>query len=360
MPPPEDFQTFMKEYKYSEIIDEFPDKEKYPLYYEASPHEYTIKPGEKLFIPAGWFHVVYSEDVDKETGLNFALNYWYDPVNGWKDGQPSTLLPRIEKHSIPRLDPNVVFGDEPIRVIHTRLNGLFPSDRIFQRFPGKCAVDFITFREFYEAKNPNMYVIQAPSEKFRKYMPEYPTPSTIMAAWINYGKARCLIHYDEYDNWLCQLQGTKRVVLFPHEDRDKLYMFNPVPIGVINTIKTIENSPMYYIAKSTFDLTRDIRNVYAEEMMKYKKFKLDIINGSKIFPDILPQNFKEVTINGHYEKHQMYPLTMIFVKEGTAYIVFYGRDKIVRLRKGEFIIFPSHFTYPYEVTGINLKIIVPE
>lgn len=354
------YEQFMKEYKYSKIAEKVPDRDKYPLYYQASAHEYTIEEGEMIFIPAGWFHVVYSEDVNSESQINFALNYWYDPVNNWKDGDPSCLLPYKKKHSIPKLDLHTIFGNDTVRVMKSELDGLFPSDRVYHKFPpGKCSIEFMKYDEFYTSKNPKYYIIQEQSNKFADYMPPYETPSKIMAAWINFGNARCLIHYDEYDNWLCQIDGKKRLILFPPEDRDLLYMFNPAPYEVITTIKNIEAAPTYYIAKTHFDLTKNIRDVYAEELARYKHIKLDHVQGVKFFPDIVPEKFTEITINGHYEKLQPYALSFIFAVEGQGAIIFHGRQKTLGLAKGELIMFPSHFTFPYELTGINLKIIVP-
>jgi len=39
---------------------------------DASPIIVEVKPGETLYLPAGWFHQVYQEDI------TIAVNYWYD------------------------------------------------------------------------------------------------------------------------------------------------------------------------------------------------------------------------------------------------------------------------------------------
>ena len=64
-------EEFFAERKYSQIPEEFPDQDTYPLFYTAHKREYNLAPGDKLFIPAGWFHFVYSEE-----GFNYALNKW--------------------------------------------------------------------------------------------------------------------------------------------------------------------------------------------------------------------------------------------------------------------------------------------
>jgi quercetin dioxygenase-like cupin family protein len=50
--------------------------------------EVTIKAGEMLFIPAGWFHEVRSTGGGKVGHL--ALNYWFHPPDGSTFEKPYT------------------------------------------------------------------------------------------------------------------------------------------------------------------------------------------------------------------------------------------------------------------------------
>ncbi len=52
-----------------------PDYEKYPLFKKAVAIKTTLKPGETLFIPAGWWHTTYIH--------NFNLTYAIDHVNSF-------------------------------------------------------------------------------------------------------------------------------------------------------------------------------------------------------------------------------------------------------------------------------------
>ncbi|TBV26712.1 hypothetical protein DMZ43_06505 [Meridianimaribacter sp. CL38] len=52
-----------------------PDLEKYPLFKNAVAIKTTLKPGETLFIPAGWWHTTYIH--------NFNLTYAIDHVNSF-------------------------------------------------------------------------------------------------------------------------------------------------------------------------------------------------------------------------------------------------------------------------------------
>jgi len=55
------------------IVD--PDYEKYPLFKNAKPLRTTLKPGDTLFIPSGWWHTTYIH--------NFNLTYAIDHVNSY-------------------------------------------------------------------------------------------------------------------------------------------------------------------------------------------------------------------------------------------------------------------------------------
>jgi len=368
--------VYIAEKKYSEITEEFPDKEKYPLYYQASRHEFTIGPGEMLFIPAGWFHFVFSEDSCPETSLNYAINYWYYPENDWVEENPSFLLPRKDTHSLPYIDPRDVCGNKIMNVTRSNLNGLFPSARVFHKFNGKCYFEQMTYDQFYESKNPNYYIIQvANTDVLNKHAPKYTKDLWNSSAWINFGNARSLIHYDEYDNWLCQVKGTKRVVLFPHQERDMLYMFNPIPLYIANLTQMAKDSNTQYIAYGKKILkpefydkwskiqgllqNDDILAIYKSEVMKYILNNLRSV-GLDIPEPPIPEKFEivETRAFGVYNKQQeKYPISCFLILEGTGKIQIKGL-RTLPLEGGDVVIFPTHFTYPYCIEGY-LKFLVP-
>ena len=60
--------------------------EKYPKFREAHKISCTIKAGEMLYLPAGWFHEVFSSEKNvfqtkKGYGGHMALNYWFQPYS---------------------------------------------------------------------------------------------------------------------------------------------------------------------------------------------------------------------------------------------------------------------------------------
>ena len=345
---------FLSEHKYSEITEEFPDREKYPLYYEASRHEFTIGPGEMLFIPAGWFHFVFSEGDE----LNFALNYWYHPENGWEPGHSSCLLPRIENHKLHNLAPSDIFGNKVVICTKSELDGLFPSNRTFHRFPGKVHNEYMTFDEFYETKNPKYYIVQGEETNITQFAPKYSKDLYSCSAWVNFGNCRSLMHYDEHDNWLCQIRGKKRVLLFPHEDRHLLYMFNPTPMNIIREANIYKNAPTYFISKRVFEEYLNISDYYSKEIERYKDTILKVA-GTGLPEFKPPTKFTTHTMNGqNYSKIQNYPLYFFLFTGGKGIVNLNSRGRIT-LNKGDLLIFPNHFTFPWTIEG-NLKFIVPE
>jgi len=340
----------MKEYRYSQITERNPDKDRYPLFYQASAQEYVLEAGEMLFIPAGWFHAVYSEDADTDTGLNFAISYWFHPENNWVEGQPSCLLPRKMKNNLPPINPQTLCSDRKLRVFRSELNGLFPSEHMFHKFNKKCHVEHMTFDEFYITKNKKYYVLE--NEVKPPFIPEYTKPIYMSASLVNFGNPRSLIHYDGFDNLLCQFQGKNRVILFPHEDRDLLYMFNPTPISTIIRIRKFQQLPLNYIEKTRFDSNEKLATIYKNLYIDYSRK-----NGCDFMFEF-PTSFREVSFSGVYDKIQNYPVTAFFITEGTGMFTFNGRGT-VNVVKGDALLFPTHFTHLYELSGSNLKIMVP-
>lgn len=58
---------------FSPIDYEHPDYQKYPNYRHATAIEFTLNPGEVLYLPEGWVHYVRSLD------LSIAINIWWIP-----------------------------------------------------------------------------------------------------------------------------------------------------------------------------------------------------------------------------------------------------------------------------------------
>lgn len=352
----EELYHFIADTKYS-MIESETCLEKYPDISKARRHEFTIRQGEMLYIPAGWFHWVFSDEVG-EDGLNYAFNYWYE--TNWNYSKKTTELPFVKKHSIPYIQPVTLFKDgEKLRLYKTKLNGLFPSDRVFRHFPNAAEFDPMTFKEFLITKNPAYYLVQHEHDEIKKYTP---ISRDIWKAslWVNFGGARTLIHYDEKDNFLCQISGTKRVILFPPEDRHLLYMFNPVSLTVVDEIQYFirREKSMVYIDTVT-DIT-DVEGIYTKTIENYK---IHLAGFDRAVPDVLDTTaeFNEIDLTGGKTygnticQHNKF-WHFFIIKEGEGVLMFQNLKKEFYVRKNSVIIFPNTFVYPFVFSG-DLKII---
>ena len=76
------FPAYSKIARLSQIDIDRPDFKKFPKFQKAKFSECVLEPGEMLFIPAFWWHQVYSLD-NKELPL-ISVNFWWKgPVGQW-------------------------------------------------------------------------------------------------------------------------------------------------------------------------------------------------------------------------------------------------------------------------------------
>jgi mannose-6-phosphate isomerase-like protein (cupin superfamily) len=347
---------FTGEYKYSKIQVENPDPREFPLYYKARKHVFEIGPGEALFIPAGWFHFVFST-ADTTDGLNFAVNYWYFPVDNWDRGKRSNLLPYTLKHEL-NIEPIELVPDHTmVKCARSTLNGLFPPDRLSHIFKGYVTFENMTLKELLQTKNPRYYAAQIPFDNNKYKGPKYCTDLYMNSGWINFGNATSLCHFDEHDNFLCQLKGRKRVVMFPHEDRDLLYMFNPIHMNLIKEImkgQFIIGSLTQVINKE-YDEKFDPRDLYKQTLEHY----INVVGQCPTFE--LPTSFKTIDTKGKvylFEKFDLkYPLRMIWIISGRGEFHTFETKKLIG--PGDVIMVPTGIPFFWKLTG-NLKFITHE
>jgi hypothetical protein len=216
---------------------------------------------------------------------------------------------------------------------------------------------YLTFDEFYETKNPKLYVIQHGDRRLEKYAPKYPTGIHIASAWANFGKSRSAIHYDEHDNWLYQLKGSKRVILFPQEDRHRLYLFKSLDSSrVINAILTMSNSPTYFILKTNEGgEEKDYAAVFKKMVQRYVDEREEMT--LPLFD--IPKEYRvhcTLGVNWFHRECNL-PLVFMIILDGKGSLQLHKRAEL-EIERGDVILFPNHFTFPYQTSG-NLKILVP-
>lgn len=313
-----DRDQFFHERRYSQVTEEFPCKIKFPLFYQARKQILTIHPGQKLYIPFGWFHMVYSEGDE----FNFAINFFVPNGSVEAEGAPSLEEPRVEPSELGEVNPVSLFKkSEKIRILHTK-SGVFPTDYLRERFKNEYEVKDKTIEEFMNDRDPGDYVMQ------------WKTNIEGGTAWINWGNVRTHLHYDTATNWLHQIKGTKRVILFPPDDRDLLYMWNSYPIKLV------------------YQLAQDC-NVTVKKNQVPESDISDIINKIGVKTALpLPlnrlaaRNIEEVQIMTDYYEVWFLVETAITVK-----------DKLYRLKPGDYIKIPNHPCYTWSINTPTLFVV---
>lgn len=316
--------SFLDERRFSYICDEFPCKIKYPLYYKAHKREYIINPGEMIFIPAGWFHLVYSEG----TGLNFAINYNLKDGYNFTEGENGLYTPHVEKCDIqPHKNILKYFKPETkLRVLNDS-SGAIPSDILLHRYP-QTNFSLKTVSEFLRDEKQNEYLMQNVAD-FPLPVPSVVTTGYSAALWANFGGVRTYIHYDLQNNWLCQLSGRKRILIFPPEDREYLYTINPYPLDII------------------FSLTNDdfvvyIKSQLCDDLIKSLNEKL---GGKTTVTEPHRIVSRDISV---LENKKIYKIWTLVYTE----IVIRGR--LYKLYPGDYIEWPNSFTHIY---NFNLPVV---
>ena len=144
-----DIEQWWHERRYSQITDRDPDPKIYPNFYKAKRMEFMLKPGEMIYIPAGMFHFVFSEDPDPESGLCAAINFWYQHSNGDvnDEGNPSAK-PQFGWHDLHLQFNDIlrIFKSKKSLKIVRSSSGFFPP-HMFERFYPNIKEVFSTFDE---------------------------------------------------------------------------------------------------------------------------------------------------------------------------------------------------------------------
>jgi hypothetical protein len=130
-------------------------------------------------------------------------------------------------------------------IISSSNSNFFASNYIKGYLPNNCQENYMNFNDFLNMNNKvtnyNYYIIQE-SENYLEKLNDIKKPYFITNLnnrnlWINFGNVYTVLHYDCYDNFIWQVQGSKRIILFPPSERNKLYMYNPYPLDFLYNIR---------------------------------------------------------------------------------------------------------------------------
>jgi len=250
-----DLTTFIHDTRYSRINTLDPDPREFPLFYKAKKYEYYLNSGERLFIPRNWYHFVESEP-DPDTGLNVAVNFWFV--------EDTHMGVRVKRHTISCKDVFEDIGQRPLKCSKSRDN-CFLSTNQAHWYPDKTfGWETFSLDDFLEINNPQYYVVQNKIENSKLNIDEnFQIISTNI--WINRGNCRTSMHEDGEDNWLCQVSGRKRIILFPPSERPNLYTYNPYPSYFIDSVKNAFNT-----VPTFFNFDHQISNELVNKIQSYE------------------------------------------------------------------------------------------
>lgn len=363
-----EIEQFFNERRYSPISDEFPCKIKYRKFYEAHKTEITIGPGEMIFIPAGWFHLVFS-DTDHE-GVNFAINQWYN-AQDMQDGVSGDVKPFKSKHDL-ILDPNSFMDpDTEIRAM-TSPNGKFGSTSVAtSKFEEGLSFINLTWAEFWEQKRKDSYLVQWECPELDKYEKgrEHFKGSTI---WLNFAKVNSYLHYDRDDNFLMQVKGTKKILLFPPEDHPLLYTFNPYPLSTLEKLQKCWNN---WCKVQTLDNSNIYKNIHKfiyflgdEDSVRFTDPDLleEYLNTIDIYTNILYDHCPRLDkpLEPEFVVTKSECITNFEYYHPNIHVIIFLTDSFLMIenseyviRKGQIVCFPNYWTYKWGVSSGSIVIL---
>ena len=326
---------FFSERRYSPICDEFPDKMKYPLFYTAKKYEFTIEAGDALFIPMGWFHLVYSEDGSPNT----AMSVFCPCPETAKEGQFNGTFPRKIKNPNSNFHIKLLeYSGEKYDCVKSS-TGVFESDHIA---PESHLLDIewydTSIKEFLQRKDPSEYILHNTADPFfLKFIPDPSLTPRQVSLLVNWGNVRTTIHYDLNDNYLCQFHGKKRVILFEPEDRDKMYTLNPYPLELIQEMNNSLCVQKYVETSAKLaDNSVEYRIVFQECIDEYC---------NKYGAQSARKDYTYVTCNtneiNNYKPQNDSIMVFLFLEDGQININEFNYE----MTAGQVIIFPISFMF---------------
>lgn len=204
-------EDYINNTRFSPIADEFPDDTLYPEFKNATKLDITISPGERILIPAGWFHIVFSNE-------GFNLAHSQNIHTKWLPGDPENSLPYKEKYENNYSLDYLLTVTSPMECMYS------DNNVISSNFITKTPSQDIKFKDFYELKDSRQYLYTQFENKDM--------------LWANWGNVRTTLHYDRNDSLLHQIYGTKRLLLFAPNQHKKMYVYNTVEPWIIRFLET--------------------------------------------------------------------------------------------------------------------------
>ena len=136
-----------------------------------------------------------------------------------------------------------MIGENNKILVNKSKNKLFVSNFIKDIFPDNCQEIYSDIKEIIKnGKKENYYLLQSEND-LSKIGLEVP-PEIIKnekkknySFWLNFGNIYSGLHYDIHNNILLQLKGSKKILLFPPSERNKLHLINKIKPNLLCNFK---------------------------------------------------------------------------------------------------------------------------
>ena len=323
---------FINSRRYSSVTTSNPDPIQYPDYYKAIRYEVVLNEGDMLYIPFGWFHHVFSENVNSNTNINLAVNFWkHTTKDEYIVSIKDYFKTKIKKYKYVSNEEYLAYNESNFPFItsyssekfsflnfyesmsniplyyETSKTTIFESDIVSKEKSNDGTYILDDFLQKKYSESQSEYIAQNNITKYKDFdWIKSITPSFFYNfdetnLWMNKGHVSSTNHYDSFDNILCQLQGTKRIFLFPPSERYKLYLHNPFNLQfILNTYqkmnqineinKSIEQKKDIYIKTYDYSIEPSICRL----IINANKNCTQVIN---ISPELDNIFFKLLTLN---------------------------------------------------------------
>lgn len=190
----------------------------YPSLALTSPIYITLKENESLIIPKFWWHWITSDTP------TIAINFWVkkDFVNYKK---PEKINTSFQNNKL--ITDFLLTYDKPLRVYYKMKNGEPKFEDKFMYDLDITINNFIyTVPYFFYNSNEKLH------KEFKKYInvPDFVKNNDYQYnIWYATGNHETGLHYDDNDNLLSVIKGTKNIILYPPSDSKYLKPYSLVP-----------------------------------------------------------------------------------------------------------------------------------
>jgi len=191
----------------------------YPLLKFATPIVINISAGESLIIPKYWWHWI------KSTETTVAINFWSE--TDFETKFPEKINSTYQNKS---LADKILSFDKPVTVYSKKDSQVEYKNLYFSEIDHD--LNNYVYTVPYFIGNDRVHF----NDELRNYISDSVNIPDIIKSddtqyniWITTGNHDVGLHYDDNDNILSVLKGTKNIILYPPSDSKYLYPYSIIP-----------------------------------------------------------------------------------------------------------------------------------